>query len=122
MTGRRKRYSADSKAKVALEALHGKHGIHQTRLAAVTQPYEERSEHVRYTVSPCFRPNACNGPSAARDLAWESATPSCRRAVRRRVDRSAEGIDGEGRGSAITPDYRALGNFLREGRLPMAPR
>ena len=43
MTGKRKRYSADLKAKVALEALNGelirsqlaaKHGIHQTMIAA----------------------------------------------------------------------------------------
>jgi len=43
MTGKRKRYSADFKAKVALEALKGeltlsqlatKHGVHQTMIAA----------------------------------------------------------------------------------------
>jgi len=43
MTGKRKRYSADFKAKVALEALRGeltlsqlatKHGVHQTMIAA----------------------------------------------------------------------------------------
>ncbi len=43
MTGKRKRYSADFKAKVALEAMKGeltlaqlatKHGIHQTMIAA----------------------------------------------------------------------------------------
>ena len=46
MTGKRKRYSADFKAKVALEALKGeltlsqlaaKHGVHQTMIAAVAQ-------------------------------------------------------------------------------------
>lgn len=50
MTGKRKRYSADFKAKVTLEALKGeltlsqlatKHGVHQTMIAAWRKPAVE---------------------------------------------------------------------------------
>ncbi len=52
MTGKRKRYSADFKAKVALEALRGeltttqlasKHGIHQNDGGGVEEAGRERS-------------------------------------------------------------------------------
>ena len=53
MTGKRKRYSADFKAKVALEALRGelttaqlatKHGIHQTMVGEWKKQAMERAD------------------------------------------------------------------------------
>ncbi len=49
MTGQRARYSADFKAKVALEAIRGeltmaqlvsKHGVHQTMINKINNPWE----------------------------------------------------------------------------------
>ena len=77
MTGKRKRYSADFKAKVAMEALRGelttsqlatKHGVHQTMIG------DWKRQAVEGPGVRCFR--ARRRPRrASRKRSWRSCTP-----------------------------------------------